>query len=907
VSNLATENFVEEINKLKFGNMAYQMALPVLKRISEDSPEKLKEIFIYLFDESIDIDIRVESYIKSCKKIYKGENQTHQDTRTAATLLTFLNPNNYTFYKSTTYEKYCKLINVKKEKREKRYSHYLNLLKDLSDNYISKDKELLNMKESFLGKDLCNYDKNNMILAQDILNEVLVKSNEENQNKECDYWIFQGNPKVFNVVRYINESFSHNWSVGSHKDKIKIGDKVILWVTGKNAGCYALAEITSELYQGTDLPEEVSYYTDFAKDKYDFDNTFGKTKGDKINIRITHNISENPITTDIIANNGDLAKLKVGHQGTNFSSNESEYNTILNMIENNSTKRYWIYSPGEDASEWEEFKSKSYIGLGWDGLGDLSQYKTKDLLHKSMQKSTGKSNPFNDTLANWEFSKLLKKGDIVFVKKGRNELLGYGEVISEYRFDDNKDSYKHIVEVDWKRTGSWSSGHKMVLKTFTDITEYPTEDIRFEYYFQRLFHIINNEKIMKKPINKILFGPPGTGKTYKLSHEYFDKYTIRNFSSEFEDEVNNRKENFRFQMLGTEIGTILHFKDHPEITCEVISDKEIKYDNEVTSLSNSALQVRSELGYTSKSIAGPKYWCINGISLSKMRKELESYEVQESSQHLMKRNYAFVTFHQAFSYEDFIEGIKPVMNEETDELKYEIKDGVFKQICDTAKNDPENKYALFIDEINRGNVANIFGELITLIEPDKREGMDNELSVKLPYSKTIFSVPNNLDIIGTMNTADRSVEALDTALRRRFEFEEMLPDSSLLSKIICEDIKLDRMLNTINGRIEKLLDKDHQIGHSYFMNSSSELSIEDLQGIFNNKIMPLLQEYFYGDFGKIGLVLGNSFIKENKEKIDFSKFPYDDHDLIDERKVYQLSDIENLEAADFKSIYEKSE
>ena len=161
--------------------------------------------------------------------------------------------------------------------------------------------------------------------------------------------------------------------------------------------------------------------------------------------------------------------------------------------------------------------------------------------------------------------------------------------------------------------------------------------------------------------------------------------------------------------------------------------------------------------------------------------------------------------------------------------------------------------------------------------------MDNALSVKLPYSKTIFSVPNNLDIIGTMNTADRSVEALDTALRRRFEFEEMLPNSSLLSDIICEDINFEYLLNTINGRIEKLLDKDHQIGHSYFMNSNNTLSIRDLQSIFKNKIMPLLQEYFYGDFGKIGLVLGNSFIKENKEKTIFSKFNYDDHDLIDER------------------------
>ena len=726
------------------------------------------------------------------------------------------------------------------------------------------------------------------------------------EKHSTNYWIFQGNPKVFDVVRYINEYSSHNWTVAKHKDKIKIGDKVILWVTGKNAGCYALAEITSELYQGTDLPEEVSYYTDFAKDKYDFDNTFGKTKGDKINIRITHNISENPITKDMIANNGDLAKLKVGHQGTNFSSNESEYNAILNMIENKNTKRYWMYSPGEDACQWEEFKSKSIIGLGWDGLGDLSQYKTKDLLHTSMQKSTGKSNPFNDTLANWEFSKLLKKGDIVFVKKGRNELLGYGEVISEYRFDDNKDSYKHIVEVDWKRTGSWSSGHNMVLKTFTDITEYPPTplSLKFENYVQQLFYIINDEKIMKKPFNKILFGPPGTGKTYELSHEYFDKYTLRNFSSEFENEVNNRKENFRFQMLGTEIGTILHFKDHPEITCEVISDKEIKYKDEVTSLSNSAAQIRAEFGYTSKTVAGPTFWCVNGVTLSNMRKESESYEIQEDSKHLIKINYAFVTFHQAFSYEDFIEGIKPVMNDDTDELKYEIKDGVFKQICNRAKNDPKNRYALFIDEINRGNVANIFGELITLIEPDKRAGMENELSVILPYSKKPFSVPNNLDIIGTMNTADRSVEALDSALRRRFEFEEISPNPNLLKKVDCEGgINLKQLLLVMNKRIEKLLDKDNLIGHSYFMNSEDKLSLIELKKIFKNKVIPLLQEYFYGDFAKIGLILGENFVVKDDSEIAFKYFDYEDKDVVEERVIYSFANVDDLTVADFKSIY----
>ena len=721
---------------------------------------------------------------------------------------------------------------------------------------------------------------------------------EENQNNECNYWIFQGNPKVYDFEKALQNNVLTDFTISRYKEKIKIGDKVILWLSGKNRGCFGLAEITSEPQKQYD-----NAGSEFWSDKVN-----KNKKGLKAGIKVTHNLYENRISKEVLESYDTFNECQIFKyaQGSNFESKETEYNTILNMIENKNRKRYWMYSPGEDACEWEEFKSKSIIGLGWDGLGDLSQYKTKDLLHKSMQKSTGKSNPINDTLANWEFSKLLKKGDIVFVKKGRNELLGYGEVISEYRFDDNKDSYKHIVEVDWKRTGSWSSGHNMVLKTFTDITEYPPTplSLKFENYVQQLFYIINDEKIMKKPFNKILFGPPGTGKTYELSHEYFDKYTLRNFSSEFENEVNNRKENFRFQMLGTEIGTILHFKDHPEITCEVISDKEIKYDNEVTSLSNSAVQIRSELGYTSKSVAGPKYWCINGISLSKMRKELESYEVQESSQHLMKRNYAFVTFHQAFSYEDFIEGIKPVMNGDTDELKYEIEDGVFKQICNRAKNDPENRYALFIDEINRGNVANIFGELITLIEPDKRAGMDNELSVILPYSKKSFSVPNNLDIIGTMNTADRSVEALDSALRRRFEFEEMSPKPELLKDIKCEgNIDLEQLLLIINKRIEKLLDKDNLIGHSYFMNTEGKLTLAQLKSIFKNKVIPLLQEYFYGDFAKIGLILGGEFvIKDSAEKV-FSDFTYEDIDIVEERVIYSFANVDDLKVDHFKSIY----
>jgi 5-methylcytosine-specific restriction endonuclease McrBC GTP-binding regulatory subunit McrB len=245
---------------------------------------------------------------------------------------------------------------------------------------------------------------------------------------------------------------------------------------------------------------------------------------------------------------------------------------------------------------------------------------------------------------------------------------------------------------------------------------------------------------------------------------------------------------------------------------------------------------------------------------------------------------------------------------ESQDISYHIENGIFKNIANKAINDPDKNYAIFIDEINRGNIANIFGELITLIEEDKRKGRENYIPTILPYSKTEFGVPKNLYIIGTMNTADRSVEALDNALRRRFSFLEMNPEPAKLSQaeFACEEVDLEKLLSAINNRIEKLLDKDYCIGHSYFMNIRDQKNpLEDLKMIFSNRILPLLQEYFYGDWGKIMLVMGKGFIEKKVESVTFlATEDYDDFEDYDEKPVFNLVSSDTWTLESFKKIYE---
>jgi hypothetical protein len=232
----------------------------------------------------------------------------------------------------------------------------------------------------------------------------------------------------------------------------------------------------------------------------------------------------------------------------------------------------------------------------------------------------------------------------------------------------------------------------------------------------------------------------------------------------------------------------------------------------------------------------------------------------------VKNLYEFVTFHQTYGYENFVEGIRPVVNEEGS-VSYEVKNGVFKELCIRAANDPANRYAIFIDEINRGNISKIFGELITLIEPDKRAGSPNQLHARLPSSSDILIVPSNLDIYGTMNSVDRSVALVDMALRRRFKFVSLRPNPERVPQTIKGpgyQVNLREVFTRINDKIEVLLGNEYCLGHSYFDRDAIR-NINDLRERWFGQVLPLLQEYLFDDWAKIELI-AKPFVQKSQVK-----------------------------------------
>lgn len=541
----------------------------------------------------------------------------------------------------------------------------------------------------------------------------------------------------------------------------------------------------------------------------------------------------------------------------------------------------------------------------------------------------------------------------IFDIKLNNENVGY------FQFDDPKNYIENLgFYLNEFRTTAFE-----LLKSYKLEDRFLITEDNFQKRLKKIYEIkkvlgdpsysVNNlntiikeseEKIMKQPLNQILYGPPGTGKTYNTinkaieianpkfkANEELDEKAIRNaFKEEYKRLVNGG------QILFTTFHQSMTYEDFIEGIKPVIEENEDGAKSVVYEVKNGIFKEickNAEKPPFEKLEVKKNYSfddAFNDLVLEANEK-LENNEqlflpiltenlglkivgISDRGNLILKPIYSddakeyIVSYSRAEKLQQVFPDLSVIKNIDKEfraviggsnstaywsVLNY-INNKINSEKKSTSQNIalPPKPFVLIIDEINRGNVSQIFGELITLIEEDKRLGNNEELEVTLPYSKEKFGVPSNLHIIGTMNTADRSVEALDTALRRRFVFEEMLPKYELeelqqnLYGFSASDI-----LKTINLRIEKLLDRDHQIGHAYFIHKN-EITIIDS---FYKNIIPLLQEYFFGDYGKIGLVLGKGFIQEDSDfkdnKIEtsfFASFNYDNAEDFENRISYRV-------------------
>jgi hypothetical protein len=387
----------------------------------------------------------------------------------------------------------------------------------------------------------------------------------------------------------------------------------------------------------------------------------------------------------------------------------------------------------------------------------------------------------------------------------------------------------------------------------------------------------------RPPVNLILYGPPGTGKTHWL-RETFKEYTDAPDTVDHDTWLRERVAGYEWRAViaaaladlgrparGPEI------RNHPWVQARAKQGQTsalllatlwgVLQENTPEEITTVKVRVRRPPFLFSKRESGE--WELLPDWREADEEAAELLDLLQAGQGQARdevRRYRVVTFHPSLSYEDFVRGIRPVATAEDGTTQFRVVDGVFKQICDEARANPDKRFALFIDEINRANIAKVFGELITLIEPDKRAVFDGAgrvvrgMAVQLPGGEDAdiveapFGVPANLDIYGTMNTADRSIALLDVALRRRFEFQEMEPDYTRIDREIA-GVHLGRLLERINDRLEYLLDRDHRIGHAYLMGVRD---LPDLRRVFRAQIIPLLQEYFFDDFSRVALVLATS-------------------------------------------------
>lgn len=726
-------------------------------------------------------------------------------------------------------------------------------------------------------------------------------------------WIFQCNPKLFDVDGYLGSGQGRiTWSARQKAENMALGDLVYLWrgVGGERdkAGIVATALVDSLPWNGADHEEAKPFWKDEAEAGQEERRVWLRvqaTAGKKGIVKRDW-LKEDPVCSD-------LRILKMA-QETNYPLSSAHAQRI---------SRLW----DRTGADWNRAESVAAMWVHHCLFGKSVSKKPDSLV--------GKLSILTGRAVSSAYSKVSNfiSMDPRDERAGRTSASEGDKAVWAEFFDADGGGGVRAGDLEKEGLRLWGEDWNLSDPELLPVSAIPYE--RPDW-----------------PLNLILYGPPGTGKTFRLQTEYMRAFTqhAANAKDPLREELGKQPWYKVVALALHELGgaaTVAELREHPyveakrqaqgrgrtnltqtiwsQLSSHTVAESEtVKYSNRASSKENLLFDKETDE-------SGGSTWKFVVDLPEELSEISERVARTRSAPAKVQQNYTFLTFHQSYSYEQFVEGIQPALLAEGEEaegdLQYCLSDGVFKQaatkaielagfrgslheFCGLTREERKRAlqhapcYALLIDEVSRANVSRVFGELITLIEEDKRLGAENEVVLKLPYSNERFGVPSNLFIIGTMNTADRSVEALDSALRRRFAFREVPPSPEVLDHVkVGGEVDLTDLLKTINARIVRLASRDQQIGHSYLLRVRDHPTLENLREVFDRQILPLLQEYFFGDWGKIGLVLGAHFVKDQSNQVPFAKF---DHDLLEDfedRPLYGVVPVATLNLKAFKAIY----
>lgn len=629
------------------------------------------------------------------------------------------------------------------------------------------------------------------------------------------YWLFQSNPDVFRLRDALRAEALETFTITAHKHDIHKEDKIILWQSGKEAGCYGLATVTSEVGELPIGEKEKPFFKELPEEPM------------RVSLKIEYNLWNKPLTWEMLRDIPVFEDFNAGLPGTNFIANEQQYKVLEEIAKQLDLLAEPQVPYGIPPAP--EFPLNMIL-YGPPGTGKTYQtinYALAIIENRSMEELAME----NRQQLRQRFETYVAQGQVAFVTFHQSF------------------SYEDFVEGIKPQVLDNGTVNYVVAHGIFKMMAYTARNCVVE----ALMHEQPQEQ-QKMKFNQL----------YKAFLEFLE-------SDQFEYFQTPSEQNLYLQQIYKNGDLALR----PAIAFNTYTvEKNVlrKFYQQFPKVED----LPAAEQYIDKNIRGSEsdyYWTVFATL-----KNFENYYLQQQKQQAETQT--------------------------TPEVVYELVDDLPllpNQVLAKCK-----RYVIIIDEINRGNAAGIFGELITLLEPDKREGRHEALMTILPYSRTFFAIPPNLYVLGTMNTADRSVDALDVALRRRFAFREVPPAPEVIANVankpVIQGIDLTKLLDTINRRIERLLDREHRIGHAYFLEVDS---LDELKQIFAERIIPLLQEYFFNDYAKIGLVLGKDFICEQPADIDFADFDHPYVGEFTERKLYTLANVADLEEEAFIRIYEK--